>query len=100
MGMDRLPKTAKERRHWLADVATGHHAPPYELFREDRQSFGKAYRRLYFAAFNAGAQAALDKLLGDLARSDDPLEGLPPHLVKSAQAAARARARRRKEKVA
>ncbi len=98
MGLARLPRDPEKRRQWARRLTVGRSVPPSQMFRGKGQSIGWAYQTLWWAAFEAGAQAALEEVFAEMERSDNPLAGLPPHLVKSAKAAARARARKRTAK--
>ena len=91
MGLARLPRDPEEQKRWARRLVTGLDIPPFELFRWPRQSLGQAYHHIFAEAYQLGAIAALKAVIAELERSDDPLAGLPPHLVKSAQAAARAK---------
>lgn len=93
MGAQRLPRTPREQAQWARRLVTGLRLPPIALFRHERESLGQCYGRIFCQAYEIGARAAVRELIRELGRSDDPLAGLPPHLVKSAQAAARGRRR-------
>ena len=91
MGAGRLPRTPEAQKAWARHLVAGLNVPPIAIFRYERESLGQCYQRIFCRAYEIGAEAALRAVLKELARSDDPLAGLPAHLVKSAQAAARAR---------
>ena len=94
MGLAKLPKSPKEQAQWARRLAVGTTPPPYPLLRQGRESIGQAYRRIFFLAFEIGAQAGLQEALAELDRPDDPCAGLPEHLRKSAAAGAAGHARR------
>jgi len=96
MGEQRLPRDAEGQRRWARQRAKGMNIPPLAVFLHKGESPRQAYHRIFFAAFELGAEAALAECLAELARPDDPCAGLPPHLVKSAKAAARAAERRKR----
>jgi len=94
MGLARLPRDPEEQKRWARRLLADLSIPPVELFRTEGQTFAQSYPAVFRRAHELGAQAALREVLAELERSDDVLAGLPPHLVKSAQAAARARRRK------
>ena len=94
MGTKRLPRDPEEQKGWARRLVVGLNVPPLAVFLYQGESFRKAYQRIFCRAYELGARAALKEALVELERSDDPLAGLPPHLVKSARAAARARRRK------
>jgi len=94
MGAARLPRDPVQQRRWARRLVSGLNVPPRACFMYERESLGQAYRRIFCRGYEMGAEAALREILSELERSDDPCAGLPPHLVKSAQAAARGRGRR------
>ena len=94
MGLARLPRDPEEQKRWARRLTTGLNIPPFQLFRSRSQTVAQAYHHIFAEAYQLGAIAALKAVLAELERSDDVLAGLPPHLVKSAQAAARARRRK------
>jgi len=94
MGMKRLPRDPEEQKCWARQLLAELSIPPIDLFRTEGQTLAQAYPAVFRRAYELGAQAALRQAIAELERSDDPLAGLPPHLVKSAQAAARARRRK------
>lgn len=91
MGTARLPRTPEAQKAWARHLIVGLNVPPIALFRYERESLGQAYQRIFCRAYELGAEAALHQVLKELKLPDDPLAGLPPHLAKAAQAAARAR---------
>jgi len=97
MGRQRLPRDPEEQRRWARRLVAGLNIPPIDIFLQHGESPRQAYQRIFRRAFEIGAEAALNECLAELERSDDPYVGLPPHLVKSAKAAARARDRKRLE---
>ena len=94
MGMKRLPRDPEEQKRWARRLLGELSIPPVELFRAEGRSFAQSYPAVFCRAYELGAVAALRQVLAELERADDPLAGLPPHLVKSAKAAARARRRK------
>jgi hypothetical protein len=94
MGLARLPRDLEEQKRWARRLLAELSIPPVDLFRAQGQTFAQSYPTVFRRAYELGAEAALREVLAELDRSDDPLAGLPPHLVKSAKAAARARRRR------
>ncbi|MBE9565836.1 MAG: hypothetical protein IMF16_03690 [Proteobacteria bacterium] len=92
--MKRLPRDPEEQKIWARRLVVGLNVPPLAVFLYQGESFRQAYQRIFCRAYELGARAGLNELLGELERSDNPLAGLPPHLVKSARAAARARRRK------
>lgn len=100
MGAKRLPRDPDGQRRWARRVAGQQVAPPIACFVYGRESRGQFFRRVFHRAYELGAEAALREILVELERSDDPLAGLPPHLKKSAQAAARARRRKAQRRAA
>ena len=95
MGQQRLPRDPEEQRRWARRLTAGLNIPPIDIFLQHGESPRQAYQKIFCRAFELGAEAALNECLAELERSDDPYVGLPPHLVKSAKAAARARERKR-----
>ena len=95
MGQQRLPRDPEEQRRWARRLVAGLNIPPIDIFLQHGESPRQAYQKIFCRAFELGAEAALNECLGELERSDDPYVGLPPHLVKSAKAAARAREKKR-----
>jgi len=95
MGQQRLPRDPEEQRRWARRLVAGMNIPPIDLFLQQGESPRQAYQRIFRRAFELGAEAAVNECLAELERPDDPCAGLPPHLVKSAKAAARAREKKR-----
>ena len=95
MGQQRLPRDPEKQRRWARRLVAGLNIPPIDILLHHGESPRQAYQRIFRRAFELGAEAALNECLAELERPDDPYAGLPPHLVKSAKAAARARARKR-----
>ena len=91
MGIGRLPRTPEAQRTWARRLVTGLNVPPPGLFLLQGESLAQAYQRIFCWAYELGAEAALRQVLKELEVPDDPCAGLPPHLVKSARAAAKAR---------
>lgn len=100
MGVKRLPRDPAGQKRWARRVASQQVTPPIACFAYPRESRGQFYARIFRRAYELGAEAALREILAELERSDDPLAGLPPHLKKSAQAAARARRRKAQRRAA
>ena len=94
MGLKRLPRDPAEQKRWARHVAASVRIPPLACVVAPRESREQFYQRIFSRALEIGAEVALQEVLAELERSDDWREGLPPHLVKSAEAAARTRRRR------
>jgi len=95
MSVNHLPRDPKQQKSWARRLAAQVSVPPICAFVYERETFRMAYPRVFRRAFELGAIAALEGVLKELERSDDPCEGLPPHLRKAATAAAAAVRRRR-----
>lgn len=95
MGTKRLPRDPEGQKSWARRVAATVRIPPLACYAGPRESRGQFYQRIFSRALEIGAEVALQEALTELGRSDDWRDGLPPHLVKSAEAAARSRRRRR-----
>jgi len=94
MGAQRLPRDTRGQRRWAQRLSAKVTLPAMLFFIGPEESRGSFFQGVFRRAYALGAQAALAEILAELERSDDPCAGLPPHLVKSAQAAARARERK------
>ena len=100
MGMKQLPRDPEEQKAWARRVAARVPIPPLAAFAYPRESRAQYYRRIFARALEKGAEAGLQEALAELERSDNWRDGLPPHLIKSAEAAARGRRRKAAEKAA
>ena len=95
MGVKRLPRDPEQQKLWARRLASSLSVVPLACFRcSQHEPISSYYHKMLRCGYEIGARAALDEVLKELERSDDPYEGLPPHLVKSAKAAAAARKRK------
>jgi len=98
MGAKRLPRDPEQQRTWAGRLSAQVIVPPVCVF-QGGQTFRAGWERIFRRSFELGAVAALNAILAELRRSDDPYAGLPPHLRKSAQAGRRGFERRQAQKV-